>query len=234
LGELSISNSSFSGNSARVGAIYNREGGELSISNSSFSGNSADEAGAIFNLGELSISNSSFSGNSASEDSGAIYNGEDGQLSISNSSFSGNSAGEAGGVIYNRGELDISNSSFSDNMADSGLGGAIYNREDGQLSIINSIIAGSGRGLCYSAVGLKQNINNLIEDGSCSPAFQGDPGLGELVVPVDGSPAYYPLLAGSRAIDAADDAYCSETDQTGTARPQGAACDIGAYEYVAP
>jgi len=88
--------------------------------------------------------------------------------------------------------------------------------------------------LCYSEGKLKQNINNLIEDGSCSPPLQGDPRLGKLVVPTDGSPSYYPLLAGSRAIDAADDAYCSETDQIGTARPQGAACDIGAYEYVAP
>jgi len=112
------------------------------------------------------------------------------------------------------------------------LGGAIDN--EGDLSIINSIIAGGSGDACYSLGRLKQNVNNLIEDGSCSSALRGISGLGELVVPADGSPSYYPLLASSRAIDAADDAYCSETDQIGTARPQGAACDIGAYEYVAP
>jgi hypothetical protein len=40
------------------------------------------------------------------------------------------------------------------------------------------------------------------------------------------------LLDGSPAIDAADDAACPATDQRGVPRPQGAACDIGAYEYV--
>ena len=58
--------------------------------------------------------------------------------------------------------------------------------------------------------------------------------LGELVEPEDGSPAYFPLLAGSPAIDAADDGYCPATDQIGTVRPQGGGCDIGAIEYVSP
>ena len=40
------------------------------------------------------------------------------------------------------------------------------------------------------------------------------------------------LQAGSPAIDAADDAVCPATDQRGVDRPQGAACDVGAYEYV--
>ena len=230
-GELSISGSSFGDNSADEygGAIAN--GGELSISNSSFSGNSAESAGgAIANAGELSINGSSFSGNSA-EYGSAIYNW--GELVISSSSFSGNSAESAGGAIYNGkdGELSISESSFSGNVADS-YGGAIGNL--GELSIINSIIAGGSGDACYSEGRLKRNIHNFIEDGSCSPAFRGDPGLGALVVPTDGSPAYYPLLEGSRAIDAGDNTTCSETDQIGTARPQGPVCDIGAYEYVFP
>ncbi|MEJ2736482.1 MAG: choice-of-anchor Q domain-containing protein [Anaerolineae bacterium] len=33
-------------------------------------------------------------------------------------------------------------------------------------------------------------------------------------------------------MDAADDGVCPATDQRGVGRPQGAACDIGAYEYV--
>ena len=252
-GELTISNSSFSHNSAEdAGAIAN--GGELSINDSAFSGNSADFwGGAIFNWRRtLTIISSSFSDNSAAERGGAIANGDDGELSISNSAFSYNKAERLGGAIFNDGELSIVNSAFSHNKAafagaidnggelnivnstfsgnKAGFGGAIANAAVGDLSMVNSIIAGGSRNACSSNGELTQNINNFIQDGTCSPAFSGDPMLGELVEPEDGSPAYYPLLEGSPAIGAADDEYCPDTDMLGTARPQGAACDIGAYE----
>ena len=239
-GELSISDSVFQNNSAEGlfgGAILND--GELSISDSIFSYNWAINGGAISNLvGTVAISDSSFSDNSADEWGGAIYNSE--ELSITNSTFSGNSAEESGGAIYNWEELSISDSTFGDNSARDG--GAIFNLRDGELSMTNSIIAGrnsrsgiiGGGNACRSRSELEQNISNFIQDGSCSPDLRGDPKLGELVTPADGSPAYFPLLAGSRAIDAADDDYCPQTDQIGTVRPQGVGCDIGAIEYVAP
>ena len=191
--------------------------------------------GAIVNWrGTVTISDSSFSDNLA-ERGGAIYNWEESgkRVSITNSTFSRNSA-DKGGAIYNyERTLSIINSTFSDNLAEY-LGGAIHNRHAGNLRIINSIIAGGSKDACYSDSRLRHNISNFIQDGTCSPAFEGDPKLGELVVPEDGSPAYLPLLAGSRAIDAADDDYCPETDQIGAVRPQGAGCDIGAIEYAAP
>jgi hypothetical protein len=42
------------------------------------------------------------------------------------------------------------------------------------------------------------------------------------------------LLAGSPAIDAAGNCPPPTTDQRGVTRPQGAACDIGAFELAAP
>ena len=47
------------------------------------------------------------------------------------------------------------------------------------------------------------------------------------------------LGAGSAARDAGDDAICAAApvngrDQRGVARPQGAGCDIGAYEAKPP
>ena len=260
-GELSISNSSFSHNSAEWGGAI-RNSSELSISDSTFSHNSSSgsfaEGGAIFNWGELSIVNSAFSDNSSEFGGGAIANYGDGTLSISDSAFSGNSAEWGGGAIHNWSELTLRNSTFSGNSAEFGggaiyneenenlrlrsstfsdnsadKGGAIYNKGDGKLRITNSIIVGNG-GACYSEGRLRHNINNFIQDGSCSSDFSGDPMLGELIEPEDGSPAYFPLLAGSPAIDAADDDYCPETDQIGIARPQGAGCDIGAIEYVSP
>ena len=41
----------------------------------------------------------------------------------------------------------------------------------------------------------------------------------------------YHLMLGSPAIDAADPAATTTTDFDGTARPQGSARDIGAFEY---
>ena len=260
-GGLSISDSVFSHNSANGlgGAILNGGDSELSISDSAFSNNSTDKhGGAVYSFGILSMANSSFSDNSAGR-GGAIFNGGDSELSISASAFSNNSASGFSGAIENWGELSIANSTFSGNSAVKG--GAILNRRDrklsitsstfshnsavmdggaidnrGELSIVNSIITGSqgGGGTCHSNRRLKLNIGNFIQDGACSPAFSGDPMLGELVEPEDGSPAYFPLLAGSPAIDAADDGYCPATDQIGTTRPQGAGCDIGAVEYAAP
>ncbi len=40
------------------------------------------------------------------------------------------------------------------------------------------------------------------------------------------------LQAGSAAIDAGNDVNCPSTDQRGVPRPQGAHCDIGAYEAI--
>ncbi len=106
-------------------------------------------------------------------------------------------------------------------------GGGVYKDERGTLKSQNSIIAGSTDGDCIG--GLDQNINNLIQDNSCSPALSGNPKLGALT----GSPAYYPLLSDSPVINAANADHCTATDQFGTTRPQGAACDIGAYELPA-
>ncbi len=45
-----------------------------------------------------------------------------------------------------------------------------------------------------------------------------------------GTPAYFPLLPGSPAIDAGVSSRCPSVDQRGVRRPQGSGCDIGAYE----
>ena len=42
------------------------------------------------------------------------------------------------------------------------------------------------------------------------------------------------LLAGSSAIDTGNPSFCPAADQRGVYRPQGFACDIGAYESNAP
>jgi hypothetical protein len=97
----------------------------------------------------------------------------------------------------------------------------------------NILIANSGSGGdCFYAISLATNLNNMIEDGSCSAAFSGDPLLASLG-DYGGGTQTFALLPGSPAIDAGDSATCSGSevnslDQRGVTRP--AACDIGAFE----
>ncbi len=219
------------------GAILNSDG-IVSVSDSTFLSNTAgadrlSSGGAIFNnvtfradKGYLTIERSSFINNLASKHGGAIENSW-GDLTITNSTFVGNSAGELGGGLYLYDNTDVSASTLYRNSAGDG-GGGIYVKREEQVKLRLSIIAGNKGGDCYGR--LTQNYNNLIGDRSCYVEMSGDPMLGDLVEPEDSSPAYFPLLEGSPAIDAADE-FCPATDIIGTPRPQGAACDIGAYEF---
>jgi CSLREA domain-containing protein len=234
-GTVTITNSTFSGNTADCGGgIINT--GTLTITNSALSGNRATSGGGIINFGTLTITNSTFSGNDANSGGGIVNNA--GTLTITNSTFSGNTAswgaGNGGGIVNNA-TLTITNSAFSGNSANWAGGGI---RNDGTLNYANTIIANStSGGDCNNYYGtIGTNTNNLVEDGSCSASLSGDPNLGALAD--NGGPTQtFALLTGSPAIDAGDDATCSAApvnglDQRGIARPQGAHCDIGSYEFV--
>ena len=252
LGDLNVDSSTFSGNVAGSGGAINNSAidspGELRVINSIFSGNSAIGGGAIANDGELTVVNSHIAHNSAQLFGGAIANV--GTLSVSNSTFYSNTADKiddsaasddsvvsVGGSLYvfgyekNRSTATLTHVTMARNSSE-GQGGSIYVHSMGYatVNLRNSIIAGNAGGDCVGP--LAENFGNLIEDGSCFAEHSGDPMLGELVEPEDGSPAYFPLLEGSPAIDAADPTYCAKNDQIGTVRPQVEGCDIGAIEFV--
>lgn len=222
-GRLTLARSVFHDNSADLGGgVYNE--GLLTITNSVFRGNAAGYGGAILSSGgEISIIGSVFHDNAADARGGGVYNDRFGALVIINSVFRGNAA-EYGGGLYADGAAALTHVTLADNAA--AQGGGIYAADTAEVRLINSIIGGD----CFGA--LNESIGNFIADGSCSAEYSGDPMLGEFVQSEDGLSAYYPLLEGSPAIDAADDDYCAETDQIGAARPQGDGCDIGAVEYA--
>jgi CSLREA domain-containing protein len=210
------------------GGLYNF--GTLAISDSVFSGNQASNGGGgIHNAGPLTISNSTFNSNTAFE-GGGLNNNAAGTVTINNSTFSGNAAGNSGGVLYNAGTVTFIHSTLSGNTA-SINGGGLYNNNT--LHLRNSLLANStSGGECYNSGSLATNVNNLIEDGTCSPALSGDPLLDPLGS-YGGSSQTFALLPGSKAIDAAGD--CTpflnpDEDQRSVVRPQGSACDIGAFE----
>ena len=234
------------------GALRLGEGARVHVEKVSFSDNTAFQGGAIATNGadaRLRVENSSFLRNRSGDYAGAIF-AEGGVINITKSGFQENQAGYYGGAIAaHAGAMSISNSTFTGNSADGGgalevfvaevtlthvtmmknvarrVHGNAIHRTAGVIKLRNSIVGGA-KG-CTGR--LTEARGNLSQDGSCALLeAKADPMLGELT----GSPAWYPLLDGSPALDAADPAFCLETDQLGTPRPQGGACDIGAIESL--
>ena len=109
------------------------------------------------------------------------------------------------------------------------------------LNLQNTIVAANGDFGCFlapfgaGAVALNSLGNNVFTDDSCFPIASDqvvtDAGLGALAD--NGGPTLtHALLSGSPAVDTANGAVCPAVDQRGVARPQGAGCDVGAYELV--
>ena len=188
------------------GAVMNT--GTLTIKESTFRDNNATISGGAVNSAQamLTIERSAFINNSATN-GGAVFS-SDFVASITNSTFSGNSGSvSGGGVEVQGGNMTIINSTIVGNSGD-GL-----HRVGGGLKLRNSLIANNTGEDCSG--GLSENVNNYIEDGTCSPALSSADGSINLG-PLTGSPAYYPLLSGSPAIDAAAAAHCPSLDQAGT------------------
>jgi hypothetical protein len=104
---VTIQDSIFISNTATYGGGGVAIRGYLSITNSSFSGNSAtaagDNGGGVANLGELIITNSTFSGNSVPDSGGGIGNIA-GEVILRNTIVASSiSGGNCGGEITNGG-----------------------------------------------------------------------------------------------------------------------------------
>jgi hypothetical protein len=241
-GIVSITNSIFANNTAVTGGGINSSYyAALTVMTSTFSGNSVSSSGGgILNNSAsstpLTVTGSTFSENSA-QIGGGIANTR--PLILSNSTFYKNSASELGGGISNSyTTATVNNSTFSDNSA-TYFGGGIANWYNSTMILKNTIIANStSGGDCYNVDGsvIETALNNLIESNAIginacgTPVSSNDPVLGPLEN--NGGPTQTMTLGmGSPAIDAGDDTTCAAIDQRGFTRPQGARCDIGAYEY---
>jgi filamentous hemagglutinin family protein len=90
-GNLTVNNSTISGNTASYGGIYNADG-DLTVNNSTISGNTGTLGGGIGSGGNLKVNNSTISGNTVGRGNGGGIHKFRGNLSISNSLVAGNSA----------------------------------------------------------------------------------------------------------------------------------------------
>jgi hypothetical protein len=257
-GLVTVTNSLISDNRATQGGgianAFDPWASLLIVSGSTISDNTAEQGGGINNVGPTLITNSAIISNTAtsatSGDGGGIYNsfvyGTD-ALTATNTTISGNSAARDGGGVYNiTGTVSLNSTTIANNTADSdingtGNGGGIA-RNSGTVSFTNTLIganldrggqapdcAGALVSLGYT---LLQDTAGCTIGGSATGNIVGQsPRLGTLWQ--NGGPTLtHALLAGSPALNAANPANCPPTDQRGVARPQGTACDIGAYEAV--
>ena len=222
---LDITDSSISGNLAALGGGGIHSDLDLQVARTSITDNAADSGGGIFVVGgSAALENVTFSGNNATTQGGAIHRGpEASPLAVPSG-------------VASQGPIEISFTTLSDNAA--AIGSAVSDEAPGQLSIDNSIIAGNAGG-SNCDVGLTSLGYNIEDADSCGLNAVGDqintdPLLGVLT-DNGGVTLTHALLAGSPAIDAASPSCpAPATDQRGVARPQGAACDIGAFESGAP
>lgn len=159
---------------------------------------------------------------------GGIYNAG-GTLTLQNTTVSGNSSpsGSGGGIYNATGSiLTLRNCTVAGNT--SATGGGLYNR--GTLHYLNTLLGDNTGGDCLNAGALGTNTSNLVASGpTCNAGLTGDPHIGPLA-DNGGGTLTHALLFGSKALDAGDAAGCLAVDQRGVTRPQGAACDVGAFE----
>jgi hypothetical protein len=227
--------------------------GALTVRDSTVEGNrTTGTGGGINNTAALTVIGSTISNNTGTFGGGVANQGP--SAMFVNTTISDNTAGTttAGGGINNSlgSTASLANVTLSSNTA-LGRGGDLYNV--GTVSAKDTIIAGgtgsSGTANCADAgVGTMTSGGYNIEDRSqCGLTGTGDqtntrPLLGALQNNGGPTDTQAPSF-DSPAVDRGNPGGCADAsntvltvDQRGLPRPQGLACDVGAYELqpVAP
>ncbi|RYD14701.1 MAG: hypothetical protein EOP90_12180 [Lysobacteraceae bacterium] len=234
------------------GAIRNL--GSLVVNGLAVTGNRAGDAGGgIYNAGTLDVRASTFSGNAVIDPTcaggGAIRSeGPGSVLLVADSTISGNSASacSGGGISFNDGSASIRASTIANNSAGSSGGNLYKGSAAASLQLTGSIVtegaAGGGTPAnadLHGALGggLASGGHNLVRQRGDAVGFAAsdlaagtDPQLAALAGN-GGATQTHAFATTSPALDAWATGCVQPADQRGFARPQGDACDIGAFEY---
>lgn len=201
------------------------------LRNSSIHDNTSGRFGAaVYNEGSFEFERGSILRNVAATGPSAMYIGAPvGRTSASavlrNVTISGNRNSAGGPAIRAFDSLDMTHVTITDNTS--------FALGNSAIRMVNTILERNGSGNCDSGVTFAFETGNLDSDGTCG--LSGLSGVSALLLPLvsdglGGVGSVYPLDPASPAVDAASDPACLPQDQRTVARPQGAACDIGAYE----
>ncbi|MCU0797757.1 MAG: chitobiase/beta-hexosaminidase C-terminal domain-containing protein, partial [Akkermansiaceae bacterium] len=200
---------------------------------------SASFGGAIFNTGRLVVNRCTFTGNGSNSQGGAIYTGASwaptSTALLSNSTFSGNTAVVAGAVFAD-GTVSLDHVTISGNS--SNVEGALRMTTRGIATLTNSIVAGNSRNITGNLqAGSRNNLIDSMDAGGLVHGVNGNlvnvASSGLQALASNGGPTRtMALISTSPAVNAAQPAPALATDQRGISRPQGAAPDMGAFEFV--
>jgi hypothetical protein len=181
--------------------------------------------------GTLTVDTSTISGNSTNSASGgsAIINIL--TATVTNSTISGNMSPKTSGSVLNSDTMTLSYVTMADNSS------GIVNTAS--LTATGTILANSTQGPNCFGNRIQEPFGFNLDSGTSCRLSQPtdlsntDPLLGPLAD--NGGPTQTQALQpGSPAIDHGGTSAngCPPTDQRGITRPQGPACDIGAFELV--
>ena len=227
----------FSGNVAEVagGGMANNSS-YPTLDSVVFYGNSALEGGGMFNVSNSSpkLNKVLFIGNFADYAGGGGMYSLDAAPVLTNVTFISNTTtGSGGGMVNESSTPSVTNVTFSGNSASNG--GGIYNKVSSNSIVRNAILWGNA-GTPNSQIYNDPTSSSVVSDSIVQGGYSGGANI-ITADPLFGPFGYYygnlptlPLLPGSPAIDAGNDTACPSTDQRSVGRPQGAHCDLGAFE----
>ncbi|MDY6939088.1 MAG: choice-of-anchor Q domain-containing protein [Cyanobacteriota bacterium] len=175
IGNLTVTNSTISGNTAEIDGGGIGSNGNLTVTNSTVSSNtSMRNGGGIANTRNVTVTNSTISGNTADFQAGGI--GSNGNVTVTNSTVSGNTSMGLAGGIGSQGDVTVTNSTVSGNRANRDGGGIIGT----EVTLANSTVSGNrananGGGI-YSAGGTIENstITRNVAGGNGGGIFRAD------------------------------------------------------------
>ena len=200
--------------------------------------------GGIYTDDVFSLENSTITGNGATDPTngwgGGVYNGSGEWMTLVNDTIQGNWANQGGGVYNEASDSDVTatNLTIAGNRALATNGGGGWYNTGTSTPISGSIFADNAPDQCNADAPGDVAVSgghNLDVGTTCAFTTIGDisnAGTAQLSPLADnGGPTWTMAIPATSLANNADGGSCPATDQRGVARPLGAGCDIGAYEF---
>jgi len=244
-GTTTVRTSLITGNSAFDGNGLSMQGGTLIVDRTTVTGNTGPNlGGGIYTHTNgvvapvLYVTNSTISGNSATG-GGGVYAEFSSIATFTNVTISGNNVtgggNRGGGISFDGTSVTIANTLIANNTVNNGTGPDVQGFGSG-------VVTDRGHNLIGKTDGTPAGTFADPTDYTGTIANPHDPGLAPLPLANNGGPTPTQALLGSSvAVNHGDATICANmdgtapvggVDQRGVHRPQGSACDTGAFEYL--